>query len=244
MRTRSGDHRSRTSVLVVRIVTAHTRGECELAGSLFDKVWGVSGMVPNEVIIATVHAGGYASLAWQGDELVGASWGFLGADATLHSHVTGVLHAYNSGGIGEALKRHQWVWANEHKLQAITWTFDPLVRRNAYFNLVKLGAEVTEYHEDFYGSIDDGLNRGEHTDRLVVRWQVAGCGDVQPVGTPATTAEWTIPTPDNVEALRLSDRTEAQAWRARQRADLRKAFSGEWKVAGFMSDGSYAVMRA
>jgi predicted GNAT superfamily acetyltransferase len=192
----------------------------------------MKGMVPNEVIIATVHAGGYASLAWQGDELAGASWGFLGADATLHSHVTGVLPA------------HQWNWANDHKLQAITWTFDPLVRRNAYFNLVKLGAKVTEYHEDFYGSINDGLNRGEHTDRLMVRWQVAGCGGVPPVGTPVIAAEWTIPTPDNIEALRVSDRSEVRSWRARQRADLRKAFSAEWKVAGFMDDGSYAVVRA
>ena len=244
MRTRVAHLGMRTSVSVVRIVTAHTRSECELAGSLFDRVWGMKGMVPNEVNIATVHAGGYASLAWQGDELVGASWGFLGADATLHSHVTGVLPAHNSSGIGEALKLHQWNWANDHKLQAITWTFDPLVRRNAYFNLVKLGAKVTEYHEDFYGSIDDGLNRGEQTDRLLVRWQVAGCGGVPPVGTPVTAAEWTIPTPDNIEALRVSDRGEAQSWRARQRADLRKAFSGEWKVAGFMEDGSFAVVRA
>ena len=244
MRTHVAHLGMRTSVSVVRIVTAHTRGECELAGSLFDKVWGMSSMVPNEVIIATVHAGGYASLAWIGEELAGASWGFLGAEATLHSHVTGVLPAHNSSGIGEALKRHQWMWANERSLAAITWTFDPLVRRNAYFNLVKLGAEVTEYHEDFYGSINDGLNRGEHTDRLLVRWQVAGCASAQPLGAPATTAEWTIPTPDDIEALRVSNRSEAQAWRARQRADLRKAFSGDWKVAGLMSDGSYAVVRA
>lgn len=234
----------RTSVLVVRIVTAHTRRECEQAGELFDQVWGMTGMVPNEVIIATVHAGGYASLAWLDDELVGASWGFLGAESSLHSHVTGVLPAHNSSGVGEALKRHQWDWADERSLQAITWTFDPLVRRNAYFNLAKLGAQVVEYHEDFYGSISDGLNRGEHTDRLIVRWQVAGCGGVQPVGAPATTAEWTIPTPDDIESLRVGDRSAAQAWRARQRADLRKAFSGEWKVAGLMGDGNYAVVRA
>ena len=233
-----------TSVLVVRIVTAHTRNDCERAGALFDQVWGVDGMVPNEVIIATVHAGGYASLAWTGDLLIGASWGFLGAEGTLHSHVTGVLSSHNSKGIGEALKRHQWNWAHEHGLQAITWTFDPLVRRNAYFNLVKLGATITEYHEDFYGSINDGLNRGEHTDRLIVRWQVAGCGGVQPSGALSTAAEWTIPTPIDIEALRGTDRDEAHAWRNRQRADLRKAFNGEWKVAGLMGDGSYAVARA
>lgn len=204
-------------------------------------------MVPNEVIIATVHAGGYASLAWLGTELVGASWGFLGAagdERTLHSHVTGVLASHGSRGVGGALKRHQWVWAAEHGIDAITWTFDPLVRRNAHFNLVKLGAVITEYHEDFYGSIDDGLNRGEHTDRVIVRWSVGGVGRVPPQGSVVADAAWHIATPPDVEALRQSDRSASQAWRDRQRADLRRAFGGGWRIAGLMSDGSYAVVPA
>lgn len=202
-------------------------------------------MVPNEVIIATVHAGGYASLAWLGDLLVGASWGFLGdmhGERTLHSHVTGVLSSHGSRGVGEALKRHQWSWAAEHGLDAITWTFDPLVRRNAHFNLVKLGAVITEYHEDFYGSIEDGLNRGEHTDRVIVRWPVDSAGSIPPEGSVVETAKWSIPTPPDIEALRRSDRTAAHAWRDRQRADLRRAFDGSWRIVGLMSDGSYAVV--
>ncbi|MFM8711980.1 MAG: hypothetical protein ACKOE7_01205 [Actinomycetota bacterium] len=63
-------------------------------------------------------------------------------------------------------------------------------------------------------------------------------------------------TPEDVEALRVADRAagraadrarhhaDAHAWRIRQRADLRKVFSGGWKIAGLMSDGSYAVVRA
>jgi predicted GNAT superfamily acetyltransferase len=31
----------------------------------------------------------------------------------------------------------------------VTWTFGPLVRRNAYFNLVKLGATAVAFHKDF-----------------------------------------------------------------------------------------------
>ena len=204
-------------------------------------------MVPNEVIIATVHAGGYASLARVGTELVGASWGFLGTaddERTLHSHVTGVLASHGSMGIGEALKRHQWAWAAEHGIDAITWTFDPLVRRNAHFNLVKLGAVITEYHENFYGSIDDGLNRGEHTDRVIVRWPVGCAGGVPPCGSVVAEAAWSIPTPPDIETLRQSDRPASQAWRDRQRTDLRRAFGGGWRIAGLMSDGSYAVVAA
>lgn len=231
----------------LRIETATTRAQCELAGRLFDQVWGMTGMVPNEVIIATVYAGGYASLAWLRGELVGASWGFLGShddERTLHSHVTGVVSVHGSLGVGEALKRHQWQWADAQGLDAITWTFDPLVRRNAHFNLVKLGASVTEYHEDFYGEINDGLNHGEHTDRLIVRWQVRGCGGVAPTGANVAECDWAIATPDDVEALRIADRHAAHEWRTRQRADLRKVFGGEWRIAGLMSDGSYAVVHA
>jgi len=229
----------------VRIATVATRQDCETAGAVFDRVWGMSGMVPNEVIIATVHAGGYASLAWHGHDLVGASWGFLGnshGEHTLHSHVTGVLSSHGTLGVGAALKHHQWRWAAERGLDAITWTFDPLVRRNAHFNLVKLGSVITEYHEDFYGAINDGLNRGEHTDRVIVRWPVKNVGENPPAGSVVAAAEWCISTPPDIETMRRTDRAGAQSWRTQQRADLRRAFDGRWKIAGLMSDGSYAVV--
>ena len=42
----------------------------------------------------------------------------------------------------------------------IAWTYDPLIRRNAYFNLVKLGARPVEYLRNFYGVMDDMINGG------------------------------------------------------------------------------------
>ena len=60
--------------------------------------------------------------------------------------------------VGFALKQHQRAWALQRGLSRITWTFDPLVRRNAYFNLVKLGATAVAFHRDFYGSM---RRRGE-----------------------------------------------------------------------------------
>ncbi|NDF83049.1 MAG: hypothetical protein EB130_07820 [Actinobacteria bacterium] len=93
----------------------------------------------------TLHAGGHASLAEVDGVVVGATWGFLASHEGrlgLHSHVTGVLSAHANAGVGLALKHHQWQWASKQGLDFVTWTFDPLVRRNAYFNLVKLGANV------------------------------------------------------------------------------------------------------
>ena len=90
-------------------------------------------------------AGGYISGAYAGDELIGASAGFLGRRAGelhLHSHISGVIAARQSRHVGVALKQHQRAWALARGIDSIEWTFDPLVRRNAFFNLVKLGAEV------------------------------------------------------------------------------------------------------
>ena len=52
----------------------------------------------------------------------------------------------------------------------MTWTFDPLVRRNAYFNTVKLAARPVEYLVDFYGEMTDEINAGQGSDRLLVEW--------------------------------------------------------------------------
>ena len=130
-------------------------------------------MVLHEVIVAALHSGGYCALARLDGEVVGASFALATNTGTLHSHVTGVARAHAGAGIGAQLKRHQWYWAQSHGYRAISWTFDPLVRRNAWFNLVKLGAHVASYHENFYGELTDSINAGDRSDRLYVKWDVS-----------------------------------------------------------------------
>ena len=57
-------------------------------------------------------------------------------------------------------------------MRVIAWTYDPLIRRNAYFNLVKLGARPAEYLPNFYGLMDDAINGGTETDRMLVHWDL------------------------------------------------------------------------
>ena len=98
--------------------------------------------------------------------LIGAAVAFFGIDH-LHSHITGVDPATQSRGVGFALKLHQRAWALDRRIESVHWTFDPLVGRNAYFNLHKLGARAIEYLPDFYGRMTDGINGGDATsDRL------------------------------------------------------------------------------
>jgi predicted GNAT superfamily acetyltransferase len=146
------------------------------AADLWDRIW-QSGSVPRlgpEMLRALTHAGNYLGGALRDGELVGALAGFFAAgDALhLHSHILGVDPGIRSAGIGFALKLHQRRWALERGLSRITWTFDPLVSANAYFNVSKLGAEGVEYHANFYGVMADAINGGGDTDRVLVSWRL------------------------------------------------------------------------
>lgn len=162
--------------------------DAHAASALFDEVWragpGRSPMEPG-LIVALEHAGNYCAGAFAGDTLVGACVGFFGTPLgeVLHSHIAAVSPAARPG-TGSALKRHQRAWCHRRGLSTIAWTYDPLIARNAWFNLSRLGAHPVEYLVDFYGEMDDGLNVGQGSDRLLVQWPVApaGLGNADPFG--------------------------------------------------------------
>jgi predicted GNAT superfamily acetyltransferase len=138
-------------------------------------------------------------------------------------------------GIGYALKLGQRAQALDHDVHVVRWTFDPLIARNAWFNLGKLGATADRFHRDFYGEMTDIVNRGERSDRLVVRWDldpepgpwsVAVQGDPvllrragdpvspRPVRTEEPGSDAAIvEIPWAHEELRAHDRAVAAAWR-------------------------------
>jgi predicted GNAT superfamily acetyltransferase len=148
------------------------------AADLFARTWRVTPPalpVSAELLRALAHAGNYVSGAWAGGELVGASAAFFGRDnhgVFLHSHITGVAPESQGASTGFALKQHQRAWALAKGIEVIKWTFDPLVRRNAWFNLVKLAAVADSYEEDFYGSMQDEINFGDASDRCGVSWHL------------------------------------------------------------------------
>jgi predicted GNAT superfamily acetyltransferase len=206
---------------------------------LLRRVWGAESadqIINLSMLRALAHAGNYLVGAYRDGQLVGASVAFRGDDH-LHSHITGVVRGGQGKGVGHALKLHQREWALRHGISRIRWTFDPLVRRNAYFNLRKLGAGVTEYLEDFYGALTDGINTGEPSDRLYVCWELD-----RPMGVPEPTgATKFVPTPPDVEGLRLADPAAATRWRYAVREGLQGPMAGGWTIAGFTDDGAYAL---
>lgn len=161
----------------IEIVSAESLELQQQVLELIDRIWRPP---PGEPVItlgvlrAMVHAGNYCSAALLDGRLVGLCLGFLGDHPrrSLHSHIAGVTRAGAGRHIGYALKLHQRAWALDRGLDTVTWTFDPLVRRNAYFNTVKLAARPVEYLVDFYGEMTDEINVGQGSDRLLVQWSL------------------------------------------------------------------------
>ncbi|MDL9979427.1 GNAT family N-acetyltransferase [Microbacterium sp. ASV49] len=210
------------------------------ASQVLSDVWGGdrTGM-PANLLRALEHVGSYAFGVYDGERMVGASVAFFGppADRVLHSHITGILPEHRAHGVGRALKEHQREWALERGAERITWTFDPLVARNAHFNLESLGARVTEYLVDYYGPMDDGVNRGDESDRILVTWDLKAPrparGDVVA----------SVAVPHDIEAIRLAQPQDAAAWRRRVRDAMRARLGEGLIVDGFDDEQGYLFVR-
>jgi predicted GNAT superfamily acetyltransferase len=146
--------------------------------ALFASIWERPDEPPisADLLRALAHSGNYVTGARTGGRLVGGLVGWLGGDPRhelhMHSHILGVDAGRQVRGLGFELKQHQRRWCLERGMKRMEWTTDPLVRRNGYFNLSKLGARAREYLVNFYGAMADGLNAGEESDRLLIGWQL------------------------------------------------------------------------
>jgi predicted GNAT superfamily acetyltransferase len=136
-------------------------------------------IVPKDMLLAAVHNGGLAIGVFVGVDLVGVSFGFPGIYPTPdgprlkhHSHMLAVHPDWRSKGIGFSLKRAQWQMVRKQGLDRITWTYDPLLSRNAHLNIARLGAVCSTYLPSEYGEMHDGLNAGLPTDRFQVDWWI------------------------------------------------------------------------
>lgn len=240
----------------ISIRLADSLDDMRLVLRVADEVWGApaGAMVSPDFLMALAHTGGYVALAEVEDAArsaspIGASFGFLarcGPEIGLHSHITGVIPTHQHLGIGRRLKQHQRAWALDQGLGVVTWTFDPLVRRNGWFNLHALGATAEEFHIDFYGPLGDTINGADETDRLLARWDLrsprATEAETRPLAPlQAGPADRLVPTPEDIVALRRTDPDAARNWRRR----MRDALSGALRtrhITGMTEDGSYVLV--
>jgi predicted GNAT superfamily acetyltransferase len=151
------------------------------------QTWGMSEaeIMPARMMHALRHNGAALLGAFDGDQLVGFVLGVLGtveelreridqvaaARLQMYSVIMGVLPEYQERGVGFQLKRAQREFALRIGVRLVTWTYDPLESRNAYFNIAKLGAVCQRYKRDFHGELG-GINAGLPTDRFHIDWWV------------------------------------------------------------------------
>jgi predicted GNAT superfamily acetyltransferase len=251
--------------------------EIHEADRVLATIWTMAGSgspVPAHLMRALTYCGNYVAGAWAGETIIGASVAFLaleGGSIGLHSHVTGVAIEFQGSHVGQALKLHQRAWALERGMDQIGWSFDPLIRRNGWFNLRKLRAVAVGYEPNFYGAMADRINAGDESDRCLVRWQLtapgvgalAPCEDsdagstapllldedvngypvVTPTPDPLDESGWRCRVPADVEAWRHRKPDRARAWRRALRDTLGTAMRSGFVASTMTDDGCYVLTR-
>jgi predicted GNAT superfamily acetyltransferase len=140
-------------------------------------------IVPVHLIMTIARNGGIVLGAFEGEELRGYVFGFLGAmefergysasESLKHcSHQLGVHPDYRNRHLGYRLKLAQRKAVIEQDLKLATWTYDPLMSLNGHLNVRRLGVVCNRYLRDAYGSMRDVLNIGLPSDRFEIDWYI------------------------------------------------------------------------
>jgi predicted GNAT superfamily acetyltransferase len=264
------DQPGRTGDVTIRELSSLE--DVQAMAALLERIWSEPRILTPELLRALATHGNLVIGAFIGSQLVGAQMAFLGLEEgrpILHSHVTGVASEAQHRGIGFLLKLAQRDWALSRGIDVVTWTFDPMIARNAYFNIRKLGAFGSRFLRDFYGPMDDAFNAGERSDRLEARWELGqarvetalsgGGSEPSAAGAVAILDEQDgeprmhteregdrllVRMPSDYLALREKDLTAARAWRDAVADALEEAFRRGFRATGFVRDGGYLLERS
>lgn len=205
----------------MQISELKTLAEIYALEALQRAAWGASDLeiVPSHLFHAGADHGSCLLGGYEEDRLVAFVYAFPTGGDCLYSHIACVHPELQGRGLGVILKQAQANWARARGFARISWTFDPLQSRNCRLNLHRLGATSNRYLVDYYGELDDDLNRGIPSDRLEVDWWLDGRE------RPKRRESFGFP-------LEMT-REERSAWRQRQRAYLQDAFARGLSVIDF-----------
>jgi predicted GNAT superfamily acetyltransferase len=249
----------------VQVAEVTSLADAQAAERVACDVWGPAIGAKADLVRALSNAGTAALVARDldapGSPAIGFALGFIGwqGGMHLHSHQVAVLEAARGRGVGPALKLAQRAECLRHGITAIRWTFDPLLARNARFNLVRLGARVVAFLPDFYGQMADMINTDDTSDRFEVEWRldvpvplkpsavVAPAGPIlgadengEPRRTGGIQPGGTVHIPPDYAILRARGDSRAKRWRQATGDVFAAAFGAGLTVAEFL-DGRYVL---
>jgi predicted GNAT superfamily acetyltransferase len=244
----------------VTLTPLTTVADADRINDVIDRTWGGQHL-DREVVRALAASGNVSWGAIDADRLVGFVLGWAGVDEGglhVHSHMLASVPDSRHRGVGEALKLAQRAQALEQGIDRVRWTFDPLLARNAWLNVGKLGAVVDGFERDFYGAMRDVLNEGERSDRAFITWSlrrepgarvIAADPDVlvrdvdgEPAAEGSTVAALTsIAIPREYAELRAADPLRADRWREAVAGALERCLSAGLVGLAFERDRSAYV---
>ena len=238
------------------VATLNRPAELEQATALYRDVFGYTdlrqGASPRLLTALRGNGGSVVGAHDSSGRVIAFAYGFPGTDghSTYHYSQAAVVEAAHQGrGLGRALKAAQRDVALSWGTRRMRWTFDPLITRNAHFNLDVLGSVGRWFHPGFFG---DG------TDRITVDWDLERPPGptAEPVAAPCAAAEepwgrpvrdsariW-VPVPSDTAALARTDRGRADDARGRIAETLGTLTEAGWSVVSCtVPDGGTGLYR-
>jgi predicted GNAT superfamily acetyltransferase len=224
------------------IVLRHCASAADYAAvyALQEETWGSSAsvLVSTPILKVAPRVGGITAGAFDAQgRLLGFVFGLTGPQGGRLIHWSDMLAVRPEARdlrLGRRLKAFQREACRAIGVEAMQWTYDPLVARNAHLNLSALGAHVVEYVTNMYSDSDSPLHAGLGTDRLVVEWPIDAAREsrqsadanngrdallltdgetltLAPLSRRAPAVR--IPVPADIHAVLANDPARAQRWR-------------------------------
>ncbi len=178
-----------------------------------------------------------------------------------HSHMLAIRPEHQASGLATRLKLHQRSRAVAMGYSLMTWTFDPLLTKNARLNLGKLNARAVSYHPDWY-ALRGGIYAGLPADRFFVEWDLTKImlekAKTAPSGTlvleadskacatmPNLQAEGVllIQSPRDINVLKAQNLEAARTWREAHRVVFAHYFQCGYVVTDLHDTGEQTFYR-
>ena len=167
--------------------------------------------------------------------------------AAYHSHMLAVEEGFRDQNLGYKIKLAQRQHAITAGVGLIFWTFDPLISRNAHFNINKLGAVVRRYERNYYGQgVSTGFDVDVPTDRIIAEWWVSSdhVASVLAGHTPRPhKLAGEIEIPADIDSIKTRSTTEYLDWRLRTREQFETQLAAGAVACGFVRDTARGISR-